>query len=137
MADEALAVLADRYEGGAINNTRVAIRKVRGTRCGYEISFDLEVVTLGENYDREPITTCVVKWQTDGTSAVAVAASKERPSARLVYHFGAMPNRNDPPVFSGARWSPSRGAVRQLSWPSYAVPKGRLQLQGLTTSLRK
>ncbi|WP_157861958.1 hypothetical protein [Methylobacterium sp. Leaf361] len=78
MADEALAVLADRYKGGAINNTRVAIRKVRGTRCGYEISFDLEVVTLGEIYDREPITTCVVKWQTDGTSAVAVAASKER-----------------------------------------------------------
>ncbi|MBN4094769.1 MULTISPECIES: hypothetical protein [Methylobacterium] len=78
MADEALAVLADRYKGGAINNTRVAIRKVRGTRCGYEISFDLEVVTVGEIYDREPITTCVVKWQTDGTSAVAVAASKER-----------------------------------------------------------
>jgi hypothetical protein len=77
-ADAVLAALANRDEGGVISNTRMAIRKVRGARCGYEIPFDLEVVTVGENYDHEPITTCVVNWQTGRTSAAAVAAGKER-----------------------------------------------------------
>ena len=84
-ADAVLAVLANRDEGGAISNTRMAIRKVRGARCGYEIPFDLEVITVGENYDREPISTCVVNWQTDRTSA-AVAASKEHwPTSSKVF----------------------------------------------------
>ncbi|WP_246695315.1 hypothetical protein [Methylobacterium sp. P1-11] len=79
-------MLANRDEGGAISNTRMAIRKVRGTRSGYEIPFDLEVVTVGENYDREPITTCVVNWQTDRTSTSAVAARRERwPTSSKVF----------------------------------------------------
>ncbi|MCJ2023660.1 hypothetical protein MKK52_05425, partial [Methylobacterium sp. J-067] len=59
-------------------NTRMAIRKVRGGRCGYEIPYSLDVVTVGETYDREPITTCIVNWQTDRTSGAVVAAGKER-----------------------------------------------------------
>ncbi len=77
-ADVVLAMLATRDEAGSISNTRMAIRKVRGGRCGYEIPYALDVVTVGETYDREPITTCIVNWQTDRTSAAAVAAAKER-----------------------------------------------------------
>ncbi|MDG5696868.1 hypothetical protein N0Z80_19720, partial [Acinetobacter baumannii] len=44
----------------------------------YEIPFALEVITVGENYDQEPITTCVVQWQTDRTSSAAMAVGKER-----------------------------------------------------------
>lgn len=77
-ADVVLAMLASRDEAGTISNTRMAIRKVRGGRCGYEIPYELEVITVGETYDREPITTCIVNWQTDRISAAAVAAEKER-----------------------------------------------------------
>lgn len=77
-ADVVLAMLATRDEAGSISNTRMAIRKVRGGRCGYEIPYSLDVVTVGETYDREPITTCIVNWQTDRTSGAVVAAVKER-----------------------------------------------------------
>ncbi|MGC5779832.1 ATP-binding protein [Methylobacterium sp. NFXW15] len=77
-ADVVLAMLATRDEAGSISNTRMAIRKVRGGRCGYEIPYALDVVTVGETYDREPITTCIVNWQTDRVSAAAVAVAKER-----------------------------------------------------------
>ncbi len=77
-ADVVLAMLATRDEAGSISNTRMAIRKVRGGRCGYEIPYALDVVTVGETYDREPITTCIVNWQTDRISGAAVAAVKER-----------------------------------------------------------
>ncbi|WP_010685523.1 ATP-binding protein [Methylobacterium mesophilicum] len=93
-ADAVLAVLANRDEGGSISNTRMAIRKVRGARCGYEIPFDLEIVTVGENYDREPITTCVVNWQTDRTSAAAVAASRDRwPTSSKVFRQALLTSR--------------------------------------------
>ncbi|BAU89367.1 hypothetical protein MPPM_0762 [Methylorubrum populi] len=77
-ADVVLAMLAERDPAGSISKTRMAVRKVRGGRCGYEIPYELEVVTVGETYDREPITTCIVQWQTDRTSAAAAAAVKER-----------------------------------------------------------
>ncbi|MEE7489437.1 AAA family ATPase [Methylobacterium oryzae] len=77
-ADVVLAMLASRDEAGTISNTRMAIRKVRGGRCGYEIPYALEVITVGETYDREPITTCIVNWQTDRISASAIAVAKER-----------------------------------------------------------
>lgn len=77
-ADVVLAMLASRDETGTISNTRMAIRKVRGGRCGYEIPYALEVITVGETYDREPITTCIVNWQTDRISAAATAVAKER-----------------------------------------------------------
>ena len=77
-ADVVLAMLAERDTAGGISKTRMAVRKVRGGRCGYEIPYELEVVTVGETYDREPITTCIVQWQTDRTSAAAAAVVKER-----------------------------------------------------------
>ncbi|KQQ24094.1 hypothetical protein ASF56_16205 [Methylobacterium sp. Leaf122] len=77
-ADVVLAMLAERDPAGSISKTRMAVRKVRGGRCGYEIPYELEVVTVGETYDREPITTCIVQWQTDRTSAAAIAAVRER-----------------------------------------------------------
>lgn len=77
-ADVVLAMLASRDEAGTISNTRMAIRKVRGGRCGYEIPYALEVITVGETYDREPITTCIVNWETDRISAAAVTVTKER-----------------------------------------------------------
>jgi hypothetical protein len=85
-ADAVLAVLANRDEGGTVSNTRMAVRKVRGARCGYEIPFELEVITVGENCNREPITTCIVNWQTDRTSTAAAAGGKERwPTSSKVF----------------------------------------------------
>ncbi|MCJ2069162.1 AAA family ATPase [Methylobacterium sp. J-030] len=91
-ADVVLAMLAHRDEAGTINNTRMAIRKVRGGRCGYEIPYALEVVTVGETYDREPITTCIVNWQTDRISAATVTAAKERWPTSLKVFRSALTN---------------------------------------------
>lgn len=114
-------MLANRYKGGAINNTRVAIRKVRGARCGYEISFNLEVVALGRNYDREPITACVVNWQTEGAFTVAVAASKERwPTSSGVFRQALLTSLTD----VGIRASPFGNAGLRFV-PSRCKPPGR------------
>lgn len=91
-ADVVLAMLANRDEAGTISNTRMAIRKVRGGRCGYEIPYALEVIIVGETYDREPITTCIVNWQTDRVSAAAVATIKDRWPTSLKVFRTAMLN---------------------------------------------
>lgn len=91
-ADVVLAMLATRDEAGSISNTRMAIRKVRGGRCGYEIPYSLDVVIVGEAYDREPITTCIVNWQTDRTSGAAVAVVKERWPTSLKVFRSALTN---------------------------------------------
>ncbi|MGF3027915.1 ATP-binding protein [Methylobacterium aquaticum] len=77
-ADVVLAMLANRDEAGNVSNTRMSIRKLRGGRCGYEIPYELEVITVGETYDREPITTCIVNWKADRASAAAVSVVRER-----------------------------------------------------------
>lgn len=91
-ADVVLAMLATRGEAGDISNTRMAVRKVRGARCGYEIPYRLDVVTLGEASDGEPITTCVVRWDAGETSAAAVKAVKERWPKSLKVFRDAMRN---------------------------------------------
>lgn len=73
-----LAMLATRSEAGEISNTRMAVRKVRGARSGYEIPYNLEVVTLGLDEDDEPVTTCIVTWQTQAEQAPQPTKAKER-----------------------------------------------------------
>ncbi|MFH6785705.1 MULTISPECIES: ATP-binding protein [Methylobacterium] len=77
-ADVVLAMLATRSEAGEISNTRMAVRKVRGARSGYEIPYNLEVVTLGVDQDDEPVTTCIVTWQTQAEQAPQPTKAKER-----------------------------------------------------------
>lgn len=62
-ADVVLAMLADKDISGAVSNTRMAVRKLRGGKTGIETPYTLDVVTIGENRFGEPITTCVVAWQ--------------------------------------------------------------------------
>lgn len=76
-ADTILAMLAKRDEAGTVSDTRMAVRKVRGARCGYEIPYQLEVVQVGENRDREPITTCIIAWST-ARDTVTMPKEKER-----------------------------------------------------------
>lgn len=77
-ADTVLAMLADRSTEGAISNTRMAVRKVRGARCGYEIPYRLDVVTLGENKFGDPITTCIIEWQASRDASAATQGGKDR-----------------------------------------------------------
>jgi hypothetical protein len=62
-ADTVLAFLATRDESGNISNTRMALRKLRGGRVGMETPYTLDVVQIGESYNHEPVTTCVVNWE--------------------------------------------------------------------------
>jgi len=61
--DVVLAMLADKDITGAISNTRMAVRKLRGGKTGDVFPYSLDVVKIGENRFGEPITTCVVAWQ--------------------------------------------------------------------------
>ena len=71
-ADVVLALLADREINGAISNTRMALRKLRGGKVGAETPFNLRVVDLGSE------TTCVVEWRTDTASPQDDAAARQR-----------------------------------------------------------
>ena len=77
-ADTVLALLADKSIEGTISNTRMAVRKVRGARCGYEIPYRLDVVTLGENKFGDPITTCIVEWQASRDATATVPGGKDK-----------------------------------------------------------
>lgn len=63
-ADMVLAMLGEKDVAGNVANVRMAVRKVRGARCGHEIPLTLQVLELGETEDGEPITTCFIAWQT-------------------------------------------------------------------------
>jgi hypothetical protein len=67
-ADVVLALLGDRDQSGTIANLRMAVRKLRAGSVGAETSFTLRVVQVGEDRDREPITTCVVEWNSAPTA---------------------------------------------------------------------
>lgn len=90
-ADVVLAMLANRSESGEISNTRMAVRKVRGARVGYEIPYALDEVTVGEDDEGDPITTCVVSWQ-DSRGEAAAAKVKERWPKSLKVFRDAMRN---------------------------------------------
>ncbi|ACA18345.1 conserved hypothetical protein [Methylobacterium sp. 4-46] len=77
-ADTVLAALASRDEAGNVSNLRLAVRKVRGAPTGMETPYTLEVVEVGEDEWGEPITTCVVNWQTNRVSEAAVIGGRER-----------------------------------------------------------
>jgi AAA domain len=57
-ADVVLALLGERELSGALANTRMAVRKLRGGGTGAETPFDLKVVEIGDND-----TTCIIDWR--------------------------------------------------------------------------
>jgi hypothetical protein len=84
-ADVVLAFLGTRDEGGTISNTRMALRKLRGGKVGMETVYDLDVVQVGETYHREPITTCVVNWQSSRGETIAQAVKDRWPKTLRVF----------------------------------------------------
>ena len=64
-ADTVLAALANRDEAGNVSNMRLAVRKVRGAPVGQQTPYTLEIVQVGADRLGDPVTTCVVNWQTD------------------------------------------------------------------------
>ena len=125
-ADVVLAMLAERDTAGGISNTRMAVRKVRGGRCGYEIPYALEVITVGETYDREPITTCIVEWQTDRTSAAAVTAAKERWPTSLKVFREAMITALDEHGTRAWPFGAEAGEVRAAPLPAIKTTFGTI-----------
>lgn len=89
-ADVVLAMLANRDEAGNVSNTRMAVRKLRGGRIGMETPYTLEPVEIGQDRWGDPVTTCIVAWNTDRTSQAAVAAAKERWPVSLKVFQAAM-----------------------------------------------
>ncbi|MFJ7441287.1 AAA family ATPase [Methylorubrum thiocyanatum] len=77
-ADVVLAMLASRDEAGNVSNTRMAVRKLRGGRIGQETPYILQPIEIGTDRWGESITTCIVDWQTDRTSAAAVEAVRRK-----------------------------------------------------------
>ncbi|ACB26119.1 ATP-binding protein [Methylobacterium radiotolerans] len=75
-ADVVLAMLGQRDDTGAVSNTRMAVRKLRGGRSGYAIPYKLDPLQVGENRDGEPVTTCIVTW---GDTGPAAPTAKPKP----------------------------------------------------------
>jgi hypothetical protein len=67
-ADAVLALLGDRTVAGAVSNSRLAIRKIRGAATGQEISFQSREVTICENAGYDAVTTLVIDWETGSTA---------------------------------------------------------------------
>jgi AAA domain len=78
-ADAVLATLADKELNGTISNTRLAVRKQRDGRSGFEIPFTPQVIELGLDEDGDPITAVVLDW-----GAPRMAAQQARKSKDLV-----------------------------------------------------
>jgi len=84
-ADSVLAALAEREVSGGISNTRLAIRKQRDGVAGTEIPFSPEVVQVGTDEDREPITRVIINWEKQPVARAADASwSKSLRLLRLV-----------------------------------------------------
>jgi AAA domain len=76
-ADAVLATLADKEINGTISNTRLAVRKQRDGRSGFEIPFTPQVVELGLDEDGDPITAVVLDWGNPRMTAHPVRKSKD------------------------------------------------------------
>ena len=62
-ADTVIALLADRTVGGAVANTRLAMRKQRDGMSGFEVPFTVRIAEVGTDEDGDPVTAPVVEWQ--------------------------------------------------------------------------
>jgi AAA domain len=62
-ADAVIALLADRAVGGAVGNTRLAMRKQRDGMSGFEVPFTVRIAEIGTDEDGDPVTAPVVEWQ--------------------------------------------------------------------------
>lgn len=62
-ADTVIALLADRAVGGAVANTRLAMRKQRDGMSGFEVPFTVRIAEIGTDEDGDPVTAPVVEWQ--------------------------------------------------------------------------
>jgi hypothetical protein len=61
-ADVVLALLAERELSGAVNNTRLALRKLREGAAGLELPFTPKPIEIGTDNDDEPIVRVVIEW---------------------------------------------------------------------------
>ena len=77
-ADVVLALLTDREINGAISNTRMALRKIRGGKTGAETPFNLKVVDLGNGE-----TTCIIEWRAERATGPAETGKKDHWSKSL------------------------------------------------------
>ncbi|MRI57630.1 hypothetical protein D8770_27505 [Methylobacterium sp. DB1607] len=84
-ADVVLAMLADRDAAGAISNTRMALRKLRGGRIGIQTPYALDVIEIGEDRYGEPITTCVVRWDVEREPKPAAPTRQGWPKSLRVF----------------------------------------------------
>lgn len=80
-ADVVLAMLAERNAAGAVSNTRMALRKLRGGRIGMQTPYALDVVEIGQDGYGEPITTCIVRWNVDREPKPDAATRKGWPKS--------------------------------------------------------
>jgi hypothetical protein len=84
-ADVVLALLADRDLSGAISNTQMAVRKLRGGRPGEVTPFDLTVVDVVDEMTGEIGTTCIIKWKPTRDD-IHRATSKRIPKSLKIFH---------------------------------------------------
>jgi hypothetical protein len=61
-ADVVLACLGEKQIDGSVQNTRLAIRKVRAGEQGKVVAFTTRVVDLGTDEDGDKITSRVIEW---------------------------------------------------------------------------
>jgi hypothetical protein len=74
-ADAILALLAEREIGGAVRNTRFAVRKQRDGSSGLELPFNAKAIEVDRDEDGDPVTAVVIDWQA-GTYKAAAAPDR-------------------------------------------------------------
>jgi hypothetical protein len=84
-ADVVLAALADRDVAGNIANTRMAVRKVRGGRAGFEVPYALEVIEVDRDKQDRPITTCIVNWQPPQSASTTTKPQTRWPASLRIF----------------------------------------------------
>jgi len=85
-ADMVLALLAERDVAGAISNTRMAVRKLRGGKTGAETPFDLKVVEIVDPTTEADATTCIIEWKKTRGAGDATSKSARVPKGLKVFH---------------------------------------------------
>lgn len=82
-ADTVIALLGDRELSGGVKNTRIALRKQRDGRSGFEVPFTVQIKEIGRDSDGDPITVPVVDWQ-EPQQAAAQGDTRWTPSMRML-----------------------------------------------------
>jgi len=89
-ADLVLALLGERSLAGKVENSRLAIRKLRGGESGEEIAFAIKRTVLGVDADGEEIDSLAIDWNVIPQETADAEKDKGWPKSLRLLHRAMM-----------------------------------------------